>query len=69
MRDKLMLDAFCALEKCHPLLADMLVYRTGSRINAARWMCKHQGSFRGLTAYDVIADGDIDTIWDEVVSS
>jgi hypothetical protein len=69
MRDKLMLDAFHALEKCHPLLADMLVYRTGSRISAARWMCKHQESFRGMTAYDVIAEGDIDTIWDKVVSS
>ena len=68
MRDKLMLDAFRSLEQCHPLLADMLVYRTGSRTNAARWMCKRLESFHSLTAYDVIADGDMDTVWDEVVS-
>lgn len=41
-RNQFMMDAFHELEKQHRLLADMLVYRTGSRINAARWMCEHQ---------------------------
>jgi hypothetical protein len=67
-RDKLMMDAFSALEQTHAQLAEMLVQRTGSRCNAARWMCKHQESFRGLTGYDVLAEGDADCIWDEIVS-
>jgi hypothetical protein len=67
-RDKLMMDAFSALEQTHAQLAEMLVQRTGSRCNAARWMCKHQESFRGLTGYDVLAEGDADCIWDEIAS-
>jgi hypothetical protein len=68
-REKLVMDAFSALEKHHALLAEMLVQRMGSRLNAARWMCKHQESFRGLTGYDMLAEGDTDSIWDEAASS
>ena len=69
VREKMVMDAFSALEKHHALLAEMLVQRMGSRLNAARWMCKHQESFRGLTGYDILAEGDTDSIWDEVASS
>jgi hypothetical protein len=65
-RDKLLIKAFSKLEKRHKLLADMLVAHAGSRIKAARWMCAHQDVFGGRTGYDVIADGDTDSVWDAI---
>ncbi|HTV87177.1 MAG TPA: hypothetical protein VME63_17395 [Dyella sp.] len=65
-RDRLVIDAFDALELHHALLAKMLVLRLGERMKAARWMCSHQKPFDGRTAYDLISDGDVETVWDAV---
>lgn len=64
-RDCLVVDAFDALELHHALLANMLVLRLGDRMRAARWMYSHQKPFDGKTAYDLISDGDVETVWDE----
>jgi hypothetical protein len=67
VRDKLVMDAFAALEACHAQLAEALVAHMGGRIRAARWMCSRRESFDGRTGYDVIAMGDLDAVWDNVI--
>lgn len=63
-RDKLVMDTFAELEASHRDLAEMLVCHAGSRLRAARWMCSRQAQFGGRSAYDILADGDADAIWD-----
>jgi hypothetical protein len=69
IRDGLMIDAFSALEGHYMLLAQMLVQCSGSRLKAARWMCSRHKVFGGRTGYDVISDGEVDAIWDQIANS
>ena len=69
MRDRLMIDAFSALESHHKQLAEMLILHVGGRTKAARWMCAHQKVFEGRTAYDMVSDGDMEAIWDEITNT
>ncbi|HEY2624036.1 antitoxin Xre/MbcA/ParS toxin-binding domain-containing protein [Dyella sp. Tek66A03] len=66
LRDEVMERAFGALEKQHASLATMLVQSLRDRDRAVRWMCRHQHAFGGRTAYELLADGEADTVWDEV---
>jgi len=68
IRDQLVMDAFVELEQRHAELAEMLVLHMGSRIKAARWMCSRRDAFDGRTGYDVIATGDMDAIWDNIIA-
>jgi hypothetical protein len=68
LRQKLLIDAFSRLEVCHRLLAEMLIVYTGSRIKAAQWMCSHHHVLGGRSGYDVIADGEIDMVWDLIAN-
>ncbi|WP_232823603.1 antitoxin Xre/MbcA/ParS toxin-binding domain-containing protein [Dyella sp. C9] len=65
-RDGVMERAFAMLEQRHATLAAMLVQSLGDRQRALRWMCRHQSAFGGRTAYELIADGEDDTVWDEI---
>jgi hypothetical protein len=65
-RDGVMERAFTMLEQRHATLAAMLVQSLGDRQRALRWMCRHQSAFGGRTAYELIADGEDDTVWDEI---
>jgi acyl-CoA reductase-like NAD-dependent aldehyde dehydrogenase len=67
-RDRLLHDAFDLLEIHHGLLAQMLIQQTGGRDAAARWMYAHRKAFEGFTAYDLIAEGDIDRVWESIVT-
>lgn len=65
-REQLVLDAFEALELRFPLLAQILLETIGSRQRAACWMCAHQRAFDGRNANEVLADGDEDSVWDQI---
>jgi hypothetical protein len=66
LRDDVMERAFIMLEQRHSTLAAMLVQSLGERQRAVRWMCRHQSAFDGRTAYELLADGEEDTVWDEI---
>lgn len=66
MREKVIVDAFETLESTHTLLAQMLLMHVGDRRRAALWMCSRQSTFDGRNAYDLIAEGDFETLWDEI---
>ena len=66
LRDGVMERAFGMLEQRHAMLATMLVQSLGDRQRAVRWMCRHQNAFGGRTAYELLADGEEDGVWDEI---
>ncbi|WP_425490122.1 antitoxin Xre/MbcA/ParS toxin-binding domain-containing protein [Dyella telluris] len=45
----------------------MLLQLLGSRDRAARWMCMRQRSLGGRTAYEALAEGDFDLVWDQML--
>ncbi|MEO9229746.1 MAG: hypothetical protein ABI216_12495 [Devosia sp.] len=68
LREQLILDAFAALECRHAVLAQTLLDSVGSRQRAAHWMCTNQRAFEGRSAYDVLADGNEESVWDRLPS-
>lgn len=56
--------AFLVLETREPALASMLMENIGDRRRAAHWMCTHRRAFDGRSAYEMLADGDDDAVWD-----
>lgn len=67
MRDQARLKAFDQLENRATTIAGMLLQVLGSRDRAARWMCMRQRSLGGRTAYEALAEGDFDLVWDQMV--
>lgn len=65
-RDAAMLDAFVALEAHSPELASLALQSLGDRVRAARWMSMRQRAFGGMSAYELLADGDVDAVWDRL---
>lgn len=65
-RETAIVDAFTALEEHIPALASLAVQNIGERGRAAHWMSMHQRAFGGRSAYDLLADGDVDTVWDRL---
>jgi hypothetical protein len=66
LRETVMSKAFVELETRHAPLALMLLHTVGDRQKAVRWMYVHQRIFDGRTAYDVLADGDEDSVWEAI---
>lgn len=56
-----------ALESSHPPLAQLVLCCIGDRHRAARWLVMPQRAFAGRTACDMLADGDVEAVWDQVV--
>jgi len=69
LRERTVVEAFSTMEQRCSRLAQYLVQETGDRRRAAHWMAKHQRAFAGRTAYQVLADGDEEPIWDEIERS
>jgi hypothetical protein len=65
-RDQIVLDAFSTLECRYATLARTLVDNVGNRQRAAYWMCNHQRAFEGRSAYELLADGDEDRVWERM---
>jgi hypothetical protein len=66
MRERLMLEAFELLKFRHALLAQTLVDSIGSQQRAAHWMCMHQRAFDGRNAYEALANGEEDSVWEQL---
>lgn len=66
-RETAIVEAFTALEEQIPALASLAVQNIGERICAAHWMSMHQRAFGDRSAYDLLADGDVDAVWDRLV--
>ena len=69
IRDHAVLDAFSNLECRLSALAQSLVDNVGNRKRAAYWMCTHQRAFNGRMAYEVLAEGDEDQVWERIPGS
>ncbi|UPG92055.1 MbcA/ParS/Xre antitoxin family protein [Luteibacter aegosomaticola] len=59
--------ALDTLETSHPPLAQLMLCCIGDRQRAARWLVMPQRAFAGRSACDMLADGDVDAVWDQVV--
>jgi hypothetical protein len=66
IREQVITDAFGVFEKRYVTPAALLLQHFGDQKKAARWMCSHQKVFDGRTAYNVIAEGDDEMVWDEI---
>jgi hypothetical protein len=64
MRKAAMVEAFSVLEENDPKVADILMLQFGDRRRAASWMCVSHRFLEGRTAYQALAEGDVDVLWD-----
>jgi hypothetical protein len=62
-------SAFVTLQEHKPLLAQALMESLRDGRKAARWMCLRQRAFNGKNAYQVLAEGGDDLVWDEMARS
>ena len=69
LRDQARVKAFDLLERRALTIASMLQQVVGSRDRAARWMCMRQRSLGGRTAYEALAEGEFDLVWDLIIGS
>lgn len=58
--------AFLAFESRHLIVAQALLEWTGDRRKAARWMMFQRHVFDGKSGYELVIDGDVDTLWDHI---
>ncbi|WP_329740389.1 DUF2384 domain-containing protein [Dyella sp. A6] len=68
-RDAVLLDAFSEVEARNPELATLVLQQLGERTHAARWMSAHRRAFGGLSAYEMLAEGEADAIWNQLSAS
>jgi len=66
LRAELILKAFAVLESQYAEIAHMLLQTFSNRQRAANWMSMHQRRFDGRSAYEVLAEGGEDWVWDEI---
>jgi len=67
-REQIAFAAFSMLEERLSDFSNMLVIGLGNRTRAVWWMCMRQRNLDGRNAYQVIADGEKDRLW-EVLES
>jgi hypothetical protein len=63
-RESIIHGAFDALLGCRPRLAALLLEGLGDARRAAAWLSSRQRAFSGRTAWDLLAEGDEDGVWD-----
>jgi alpha-glucosidase (family GH31 glycosyl hydrolase) len=68
-RETAIASAFLIFQCYKPLLAEALLESLRDERKAARWMCLHQRVFNGKNAYQILAEGDDDLVWDEMARS
>jgi hypothetical protein len=67
-REQIAFTAFSMLEERLGDFSSMLVIGLGNRTRAVSWMCMRHRNLGGRNAYQVIADGDQEHLW-EVLES
>jgi hypothetical protein len=60
------IGAFIAFESCHALVAQALEVWVGDRRKAAHWMTFHRCIFHGKSGYELVMEGDIETLWEHI---
>jgi hypothetical protein len=69
LREKVRKKAFDLLEHHASTLATMALQMLGDRDRAVQWMCYRQRRLDGKSAYEALAAGDVDRVWDLMVGS
>lgn len=64
LHEKMLANTFAALEQAAPAMALLLLEKLGAREQAAEWMAAPQSTFGGRNAYEVLADGETERVWD-----
>jgi hypothetical protein len=67
-REQVAYAAFSMLEDRLSDFSNMLVSGLGDRARAVRWMCMRHRNLDGRNAYQVIADGEEERLWEELES-
>lgn len=66
MREAAITAAFNVLAMHRPIFSQALTANIGDSRKAARWMSLHHRAFDGRNAYQVLAEGDDDSVWEEM---
>jgi hypothetical protein len=69
MRNSVRHNAFDVFESHASTLAHMAMQTFGDRHRAAQWMCLRQRRLNGKSAYEALAEGDVDRVWDLMMGS
>jgi hypothetical protein len=64
LRESIVVQAFQTFEREDPRLANFVQSGTRDRKCAAFWMCRPLRRLDGRTAYQALAEGDEDSVWD-----
>jgi hypothetical protein len=63
-RERVIASAFDEFEKHDDKLAVLLTMTVSNRRRAALWMCQPFKQLGGKNAYQALAEGDMDAVWD-----
>jgi hypothetical protein len=67
LREKARSQAFDSFERHATTLASMALQVLGDRNRAMNWMCYRQRHLGGKSAYEALAEGDVDRVWDLMI--
>jgi hypothetical protein len=67
-REQAIAAAFDELERHDGRLADLLVTTLSTRRRAAHWMCQPLRQLGGANAYEALAEGNDDAVWELLVA-
>ncbi len=60
------LSAFLEFESRHATFAQALIDWSRDRHKAARWMMIQRCAFQGKSGYELVIEGDTDTLWEYI---
>jgi hypothetical protein len=63
-REAVLAEGFERLRQGRPKLAEMLIAIFGDGHKASHWLCTHQKRLDCRTAWQALADGDEESLWD-----
>lgn len=67
LREEVLMRTFDELEATEPTLAKLLLEEQRDRSRAAHWAALPHRNFSSRSVYQVLADGDIDLLWDHLL--
>lgn len=67
LHDRARMKAFQWLETYAPSLAGAALLMCGGRDRAARWMCVKHRTLDDHSAYEALAQGELDQVWDLLI--
>ncbi|WP_233510880.1 antitoxin Xre/MbcA/ParS toxin-binding domain-containing protein [Dyella psychrodurans] len=69
LHERSRIKAFEWLETYAPSLAGAALLMCGGRDRAARWMCVKHRMLDGHSAYEALAQGELDQVWDLLIGA